>query len=109
MDQLRKYRLNLGESGMFLNSKSSGIALFDLIFSFVGAYAIDKLFNLSSYIPVKHNIKVYYLLVIPIGVISHVLFVQKTFLNRRLFTTQVNIYQIAFIMMLCYIYSFIYN
>ena len=80
---LRKYRLG-------------GIALFDLIASFIAAYILDYYFNLSSLLFGRFTKKdkiIYYLSIIPIGVITHILFSQETFLNKQLFSPELNIYK----------------
>lgn len=93
---LRKYRLG-------------GIALFDLISSFIGAYILDYYFDLSRLLfgKLTNNFKiVYYLSVIPIGVITHVIFSQETFLNKQLFSPDINIYKIIILLI---IIGMIYN
>lgn len=84
IQRLRQYRLG-------------GIALFDLIGSYIAAYILDYFFNLS-YIMfgsfTKNYRIIYYLSIIPIGIITHILFSQKTFLNTQLFSPEFNIYKI---------------
>lgn len=103
--ELRKYRIQL-ETFPFYNSKNNGIALFDLISSFIGAFLIDYIFNISNKLPCKNKKIIYYLLVIPFGIIIHhiiahiqtnfsVLFPPEiTFLNRHLFNKDFNIYKV---------------
>lgn len=64
-----------------------GIAMFDLVMSFLGFYIIDKIFNFK-------NKKAYYLSIIPIGVLSHIFTNQNTYLNSQLFSQDFNIIQI---------------
>lgn len=109
MEDIRKYRVNFQNIDMLFNSKSSGIALFDLIFSFAGAYILDKLFKISGYIHLKDPKKMYYLLVVPIGVVSHMIFTQKTFLNGELFNDKINVYKIILFLILMYIVMEIYT
>lgn len=93
---LRKYRLG-------------GIALFDLISSFIGAYILDYYFDLSYVLfgKLTKNFKVvYYLSIIPIGVITHIVFSQETFLNKQLFSPDINIYKILMILI---IVGIVYN
>lgn len=115
--ELRKYRIQL-EQLPFFNDKSEGIALFDLILSFVGAFLLDKLFNLSKYLPCNNKRVVYYLLVIPFGIIVHhivahiqsnfsVLFPQEiTFLNKHLFNKEFNVYKVLVLINLILIFIF---
>lgn len=106
---LRKYRIDI-ESIPIYNENSSGIALFDLTASFIGAIILDVLFGASNVVPVcKNKILIYYLLVIPFGIIIHHIFAhikalvnkkpllfpeEITFLNKKLFSLDFNIYQV---------------
>lgn len=107
--ELRKYRIDL-ENFPFYNETSSGIALLDLISSFIGALLLDILFGASNAIPVCKNKRlIYYLLVIPFGIIIHHIFAhiqaglngkafffpeEITFLNKKLFSLKFNVYQL---------------
>ena len=92
MDQIRSHRL-------------FGIALFDLISSFVGAWLIDHfLLKLSD----KAK-PVYYLSVIPLGILVHILFNQKTFLNSKVFSKELNMYNGFFILNVFLIFFFLYK
>jgi hypothetical protein len=84
--QLRKYRIQLERP--YINNQGIGIALFDLISTFVVAYLIEP------YIPFKINRRVYYLSLIPLGIIVHILFKQNTFLNKQLFSQEINMYKV---------------
>lgn len=88
MDNLRKFRLDL-EDFPFLNSKSHGIALFDLIGTFMIAYLFEIYFK---FIPRK----IYYASLIPLGVIIHYIINQNTFLNYKLLNNDFNIYKVLF-------------
>ena len=92
MDQIRKYRLDL-EDYPFLNSNSQGIALFDLLGTFMIAYIFEK--NMLNYLNISR--KIYYASLIPIGVIVHILFNQQTFLNTKLLSNNFNIYKVLFL------------
>lgn len=92
MDQIRKFRLDL-EDYPFLNSNSQGIALFDLLGTFMIAYIFEK--SLLNYLNISR--KIYYTSLIPIGVIVHILFNQQTFLNTKLLSNNLNIYKILFL------------
>ena len=70
IEELRKYR-------MF------GIALFDLVSTFIGAYLLDKYFNFK-------NKRLYYLSIMPIAVLSHIIIGQKTFVNTKLVSDNFN-------------------
>lgn len=72
INYLRSFRLNV--------NGGRGIAMFDLFSAFFGAFLLDKYFDLSKKLSV--NYKLYYLLVIPIGIISHILFKQDTFFTK---------------------------
>ena len=95
---LRKYRIQLDpyKPGFIFNQNGIGIALFDLISSFIGAYILDKLFNLSKFFKSE---KTYYLLVIPAGVLAHLLFKQKTYLNEQLFN-----YNMIYVFLMIFIF-----
>jgi len=82
IEQIRKYRfqINSDDDGFLFNDKNIGIALFDLLSSYLGFFILDKLFNFTS----KIDIRIYYALVIPTGIITHILFEQNTFLNNKL-------------------------
>lgn len=112
--ELRKYRIELDNLPIF-NNESRGIALFDLILSFVGAFVLDYLFNLSSLLPCKNKKEIYYLLVIPIGILFHhimahiksqtILPEEITFLNKKLFSLEFNIYKVLVLVILYLIYT----
>ena len=114
LSQLRRYRLNF-EKFPYYNDQNNGIALFDLIASFVGAYLLDISFNLSKRLPLCKTNKqlVYYLLVIPFGIIIHhiiahlrsrKLFPEEiTYLNKKIFSLQPNIYHLLLLILILYI------
>lgn len=114
VEELRKYRIEL-DNIPFFNNESRGIALFDLILSFVGAFVLDYLFNLSSLLPCKNKKEIFYLLVIPIGILFHhiiahmrskTLFPEEiTFLNKKLFSLEFNVYKILVLVILYLIYT----
>lgn len=82
LTDLRKYRVNF-------NDQSNGITLFDLISSFVAAYLLDYYYFKMT------NKTIYYMGVIPLGIVFHILFSQNTFLNSQLFSNEsFNIYKI---------------
>lgn len=114
LEELRKYRIELDNINI-LNSDSRGIALFDLILSFIGAYIIDYIFNLSYFLPCKNKKEVYYLLVIPFGILIHHIIAhlrsfptlipeEITFLNKKIFSLELNIYKIVIVTLLYMIY-----
>lgn len=86
MESVRKYRFTLYSP--FLNNVSDGIALFDFIGTFFVAYIIYKLFGF------KINKKVYYSLVIPFAILIHKIFGINTFLNKQIFSEDVNVYKL---------------
>jgi hypothetical protein len=115
IQQLRKYRIQISQS--FLNSESKGIALFDFTVTFIAAYILETYFKLSNKLPGKNKLQTYYLLVIPLGIIIHHLLAhyqegiilqfpsEITFLNKHVFTTNFNIYQLILVIMLYIIYT----
>ena len=113
LDKLRKYRIDL-EEYPYYNDNSIGIALFDVITAFLGAFIADKMFNLSKYVPLcKNKILTYYLLVIPFGIIIHHIIAhirskklipeEITYLNRKLFSLKLNIYHLLILLLIMYI------
>jgi hypothetical protein len=99
INNLRKYRIILEPP--FFNSIGNGMALFDLILTFFIPYIIEP------YILPKLKISrlAYYLLLIPLGVIIHLLFKKETFLNKQLFNNTINIYKILIIIMIFMLYK----
>ena len=116
LEKLRSYRLDL-ENYPYYNDKSVGIALFDLIVSFIGAYLLDISFDLSQKLQLCNQNKrlVYYLLVIPFGIIVHhiiahlrsrKLFPEEiTFLNKKIMTLKPNIYHLLLIVLIIYTFD----
>ena len=94
VEDLREYRLKF-------NKKEEGIAIFDLVLSFLGAYILDRYTNISNSIPVKNKNQkkfIYYNLVIPTGIVFHYLFNVDSFLSEQLFNSNINIYKVLMIM-----------
>lgn len=86
--ELRKYRFKFDLPPF--NSVGDGIALFDFIITFLVARILEPYTR-----PVLGiSTLAYYLMLLPLGVIVHVLTKQDTFLNRQLFTKSLNVYQI---------------
>lgn len=83
--QLRKYRFSFSRG-----ISDSGIALFDLVGTFVVAFIVAKLFS----IPEKYT-RVFYLSLIPFGIVIHLLVKQPTFLNTNLFSPNLDINSIS--------------
>lgn len=114
LSNLRRHRLDL-ETFPIYNDQNKGIALFDLIISFIGAYLLDKIFNLSKILPLCKNNKrlVYYLLVIPFGIIVHHILAhlrsmklfpdEFTYLNKKIMSLQPNIYHILLFILILFI------
>jgi hypothetical protein len=99
INNLRKYRIIIKPP--FLNSIGNGIALFDLILTFFIPYLIEP------YILPKLKISrlAYYLSLLPLGIILHIIFKQDTFLNKQLFNNTLNIYKILIIIMIFMLYK----
>lgn len=88
---LRKHRLVLEPP--FYNSSGYGMALFDLSLTFIIAYLLEP--YIRDYLKITKL--AYYLLLLPVGVIIHLIFKQETFLNQQLFNNSINIYKILMI------------
>lgn len=97
---LRKYRILESPTNLF-NRDSQGVALFDLISSIIGFYVFDliffggKLFKTYGY--------KYYATIIPLGVVFHLIFYQQTFLNKQLFSSDINMHKILVAIIVAYI------
>ncbi len=103
IDELRKYRIQLEQINNIsnvINDRGEGIALFDLILTFFVAYLLQIILPQNIKNSIGINDITYYLSLIPLGVIVHIIFQQDTFLNKKLFSKEMNIYQIIFIMIL---------
>lgn len=87
--QLRNYRIKF-ESPYF-NDKRDGVAIFDLVGTFLAAYVIEMI--LYKVFDVQVNRKIYYTMLIPLGIIVHKLLHIDTFLNNQLFSPYFNIYK----------------
>lgn len=101
IQNLRQYRIKLDSTDEFLNNQGKGIALFDLIGTFIIAYLLES--YITSFLKIKRE--TYYLSLIPIGILIHVLFKQNTFLNGQLLNNEVNVYKIVLVLMLYYLYK----
>jgi hypothetical protein len=99
INNLRKYRIIIKPP--FFNSIGNGIALFDLILTFLIPYLIEP-YILSI---LKISRLAYYLSLLPLGIILHILFKQDTFLNKQLFTNTINIYKIVIIINIFMLYK----
>lgn len=91
---LRQYRINLEP-----NKKANGIAVFDLVITFFIAYLLES--YLTTFFKITK--KKYYLSIIPLAILSHILFRQETFLNKQLMNNYVNIYKILLLIILYYL------
>lgn len=101
MESIRQYRIKLDSTDEFLNNQGKGIALFDLIGTFIIAYLLEG--YITSFLKIKRD--TYYLSLIPIGILIHYLVKQDTFLNGKLMNTEINIYKIVLLVMLYYLYK----
>lgn len=113
LEILRSYRLDI-EHYPFFNNQNTGIALFDLIISFVAAFILEP--YLVNYIDSKNKRTIYYLLIIPFGIIVHHIIAhynsgwkifpeEITFLNKKLFSKEINIYKILILILFYFIYK----
>lgn len=96
---LRKHRLILEPP--FYNSSGYGIALFDLTSTFIIAYLLEP-YILPH---LKITKLAYYLLLLPVGVITHLIFKQDTFLNQQLFNKSINVYKIIMLVIVYQLYK----
>jgi hypothetical protein len=87
MDNIRAYRINLQNN--FINNDSNGIALFDLTGTFLVAYLLNLYLKVS-------NSEIYYISVLPLAVLVHLMVGKNTFLNQRLFSEEFNVYKLIF-------------
>jgi len=97
------YRVDI-EKFPFFNKEAQGVALFDLVISFIVAYMIIDFF-VPKYIK---NSGVYYASVVPLGIIVHLLIGSHTYLNRKLFSNELNIYKVIILINIYLVYYF-YN
>jgi hypothetical protein len=112
ISELRKYRFRLDNGTNIFNSDNDGIALFDLTTSFLGAYLLDHFFHISTYLSrftVHYPILLYYLLVIPCGILIHILFSKNTFLNSQVMSKDFNIYKTILLIIIIIIAGLIIN
>ena len=105
MDQLRKYRFQF--ESPILNDQSMGIALFDLVGTFVVAYVIEETLTITRRLGISKEL--YYSSVVMVGIITHLLLGQNTFLNRKLMNGQFNIYKVLFVLYVVILVILIYN
>jgi hypothetical protein len=101
--QLRQYRFQLETP--FFNSLGHGIALFDFFSTFIIAYIIEP--YVRPYL--KINKSAYYLMLIPLGIITHLIIKQDTFLNNKLFSSSFNIYKLVIILVIFYLIQELYH
>jgi len=88
LKELRSYRIQFEEP--FYNSSGLGISLFDLFMTFFIAYLIEPYVLVYT----KLNRQDYYLMLYPLGVFTHSLTNQHTFLNDKLFDSSINLYEV---------------
>lgn len=93
IEEFRRYRISFSKDG-------EGIALFDLIFTFIIAYIAYPFIN--KYI--KTSKDKYYMSLIPIGIVTHLIFNQKTFLNTQLSKKEINIYNVLVLLNIIYLF-----
>ncbi len=97
IESLRKYRIlkDIKSFEGIINSKGDGIAVLDLAGTLIAFYIIDKFF-FKGQMYQKYRYR-YYLSSIPIGVVVHKSVSQETFLNNHLFSNEMNIHKVIFI------------
>jgi hypothetical protein len=93
---LRSFRIQLDPTseGFILNITNKGMALFDLASTVYVWYLLDQYFGLKHSLHIHSPLK-YYLLLVPIFVVTHLLADQSTFLNNQLFYSSKIFYKIA--------------
>jgi hypothetical protein len=102
LSDIRKYRIKLDDVNL-INSNNVGIAIFDLTGTFIIAYILDYFFNISRIFNgyTKNPKLTYYLILIPLGVLIHLLTLKKdTFFNSKLFSSDINIYKLIFVVLI---------
>lgn len=102
LSDIRKYRIKLDDVNL-INSNNDGIAIFDLTGTFIIAYILDYFFNISRIFNgyTKNPTLIYYLILIPLGVLVHLLTLKKdTFFNSKLFSSDINIYKLIFVVLI---------
>ena len=100
IEELRKYRIQAALP--FFNNQSQGIALFDLVGTFLIAYLIKINFLTNGLVQIRNDI--YFIYVIYLGLLIHVLINQNTFLNTQIFNNELNIYKILLFASAIYIH-----
>jgi len=98
IQNLRQYRVVLEPP--FFNNVGYGIALFDLISTFLIARIIEPF--LLPYLKLTRT--AYYLLLIPFGIVVHSLINQPTFLGKQLFNKSINLYKIIIVIIIYKLY-----
>lgn len=98
IQNLRRYRFVLEPP--FFNNVGYGIALFDLILTFLIARILEPV--VLPYL--KLTRAAYYLLLIPFGILVHLLTKQPTFLNNQVFNKSLNLYKIIIIIIVYRLY-----
>lgn len=93
ISKLREYRL-------------IGISIFDVVLALFLFYILDSVVNYKFFRKFGYK---YYLSIIPIGIISHLLIKQKTHLNTQLFSKELNYDSISIkiLVLLCFAFLFI--
>jgi len=89
--ELRSYCIQFEQP--YYNSSNLGMSLFDLFMTFFIAYLIEPFIRVYTGL----NRQVYYLMLLPLGVVSHILTNQHTFLNGKLFDNSINLYKVIMI------------
>ena len=97
---LRKYRILESPINVY-NTEGKGVAVFDLVSSIVGFYLVDLLL-FSGQLFRTYGYK-YYASIIPLGVIVHLSLYQQTFLNKQLFSSELNIHKIIVAIVMVYL------
>lgn len=82
-----------------------GISIFDVVLAIVFFYIMDYVINYKFF---KNFGYKYYISIIPIGIISHLLIRQKTYLNTQLFSSELNYNSISIkiLVLLCFVFLF---
>ena len=98
---LRKYRVQINSTSEFFNNKSNGISLFDFLGTFIIGYFLQP--YITYYLSIKKE--TYYLSLIPLGILVHMLISQTTFLGTQLSNSRINIYKVLLIINMYYLYK----
>lgn len=98
INNLRKYRILESPTNLF-NIDGKGIAIFDLVSSIFAFYLIDLLYSGKLFATYGYK---YYGFIIPFGIVVHWFANQQTFLNKQLFSSEINMHKVIVAILILY-------